>query len=232
MLAVAVGAFLLVLVALGATIWLLEKGGGIDRSAVREDFEGHSLNTSEWSKSEKVLGRSRLDADNVSVRDGKLVVRLPADTLEGGEVASRDFSGYGSYAVRMKVPNAPSSITGFFLYRAPDFEHEVDVEVRNDPSGEVAFTTYLGGSREPTNTEIMLLPFDPTAGFHTYRFDYRRDSVQFFADGKLVDAFSIGTPKETMRLRVNAWYPEWMGGKQPASDEYLYVDWIQMPEAG
>ena len=176
-------------------------------------------------------GRRGPSGPRLPLREGKLVVRLPADSLEGGEVASRDFSGYGSYAVRMKVPNAPSSITGFFLYRAPDFEHEVDVEVRNNRSGEVAFTTYLGGSREPTDTEIML-PFDPTAGFHTYRFDYQRDSVQFFADGKLVHAFSVGTPKETMRLRVNAWYPDWQGGKQPASDEYLYVDWIQMPEAG
>ena len=32
----------------------------------------------------------------------------------------------------------------------------------------------------------MTLPFDPTSGFHDYRFDYASNSVSFYADGKLM----------------------------------------------
>ena len=50
----------------------------------------------------------------------------------------------------MKLPHAPTSITGFFLYRAPDLEREIDIEVFNDPTGRVMFTTYSGGRQTHT----------------------------------------------------------------------------------
>ena len=46
------------------------------------------------------------------------------------------------------------------------------------------FSTYAGGKQ--THTPTMTLPFDPTSGFHDYRFDYASNSVSFYADGKLM----------------------------------------------
>ena len=43
---------------------------------------------------------------------------------------------------------------------------------------------YAGGKQ--TNTPTITLPFDPTSGFHDYRFDYASNSVSFYADGKLM----------------------------------------------
>jgi beta-glucanase (GH16 family) len=71
---------------------------------------------------------------------------------------SKEFYGYGSYAARMKIPNAPSSITGFFLYKAPDYQGEIDIELYNDGSRRIMFTTYAGGAR--THTQTTQLPFD------------------------------------------------------------------------
>jgi endo-1,3-1,4-beta-glycanase ExoK len=91
-----------------------------------------------------------------------LRIKLPARTLEGGEVLTNEL--HGSYGARMKLPNAPGSITGFFLYKAPDYESEIDIEIYNDSNRRIMFTTYAGGTQ--THTKTVSLPFDPTAGFH------------------------------------------------------------------
>lgn len=96
---------------------------------------------------------------------GNLQITLPKRSLEGGEILSDDLYGYGSYSARMKLPDVSSSITGFFLYKSPDYESEIDIELYNDSSGRIMFTTYAGGAQ--IHTETLPLGFDPTAGFHT-----------------------------------------------------------------
>ena len=189
----------------------------------RDDFA--SLESGRWRPTEKTLGRGRLEAENVAVDDGKLRLRLPAGTLEGGEVESTETYSYGSYAASIKAARAPSSITGFFLYAPPDFHTEIDVEIFNDPSGRVLFTTYANG--EQTNTVEKRLPFDATAGFHEYRIDLYPTKAEFSVDGRLLHTFDEGLPGDSMQLMVNAWYPDWLPGKEPEKDGHVQVDWIQ-----
>ena len=141
----------------------------------RDDFD--SFDTARWSKQEHTLGRSYLDPSNVFVHNGNLEMRLPSGTLEGAEIASVGLYQQGVYVTRMRLPYAPSSITAFFLYKSPDYEHEIDIELYNDSSRRIMFTTYSGGSM--TNHETIKLPFDPTRGFHNYRFDYGTGYVKF-----------------------------------------------------
>ncbi len=145
--------------------------------------------------------------------------------MNGSEIESKDLYGPGFYAARIKVPDAPSSITGFFLYYPPDLESEIDVEIYNDSSGKVLFTTYAGG--EQTHTETMQLPFDPTEGFHDYAFFYEEDSITFYVDGEPMQEYEGGLPAEHMKLYVNTWFPTWLSGEEPVSDHYVYVDWIE-----
>jgi beta-glucanase (GH16 family) len=159
------------------------------------------------------------------VESGKLRIRLPAGTLEGGEIESVEYYGYGSYAARIKAARAPSSITGFFLYAAPDFHAEIDVEIFNDESGRILFTAYADG--EQTNTVEKKLPFDATAAFHEYRIDLYPTRAEFSVDGRLVHTFREGLPGGSMKLMVNAWYPDWLPGERPETDGYTDVDWIQ-----
>jgi beta-glucanase (GH16 family) len=123
------------------------------------------------------------------------------------------------------VPDAPSSITGFFLYEPPDFESEIDIEIFNDPSGKILFTTYAGG--EQTHTETKELPFDPTKDFHDYALFYDRDSITFYVDGEPIQEYEGGLPERRMKLYVNSWFPKWLDGEKPNSDRYVYVDWIE-----
>ncbi len=193
-----------------------------------DDFA--SFETARWSRGDHTLGRSYLDPANVSVAEGNLRIALPARTFEGGEILTNDLHGYGSYSARMKLPNAPGSITGFFLYKAPDYESEIDIEVFNDSTRRIMFTTYAGGGQ--THTQTMTLPFDPTTGFHEYRFDYLDGpeaglaSVAFYVDGKEMRTWNTGVPRTSMHLMLNTWFPTWLDGKRPKKTAYTYVDSI------
>jgi endo-1,3-1,4-beta-glycanase ExoK len=188
------------------------------------------FDTTRWSKGDHMLGRSYLDPTNVDVDGQNLRIKLPARTLEGGEVLTNELHGYGSYGARMKLPNAPGSITGFFLYKAPDYESEIDVEIYNDSTRRIMFTTYAGGRQ--THTQTVSLPFDPTAGFHEYGFDYLNDpgtgkaSVTFYVDGVKMSSWDTGVPQTSMRLMLNSWFPSWLDGKRSKKTTYTYVDWI------
>lgn len=192
---------------------------------VREDFDEPELNSDRWKATTRDLGRGGLAPENIGIENGQLRLALPEETLNGSEIESRDLYGPGFYAARIKVPDAPSSITGFFLYYPPDLASEIDIEIYNNPSGKVLFTTYAGG--EQTHTRTMQLPFDPTEDFHDYAFFYGEDSITFYVDGEPMQEYKGGLPEESMKLYVNTWFPTWLDGEEPDSDRYTYVDWIE-----
>lgn len=191
--------------------------------------EFDSFDTNRWTKGDHRLGRSYLDPENVSVSGGNLQIKLPKRSLEGGEVLSQDLYDYGSYSARMKLPDAPSSITGFFLYKSPDYESEIDIEIYNDSSGRIMFTTYAGGAQ--THTETLSLGFNPTAGFHEYAFSYDQSSITFYVDGRPRKTWNDGLPSNSMHLMVNAWFPSWLSGRKPRTDKLLLVDQIEHTQA-
>jgi hypothetical protein len=51
--------------------------------------------------------------------------------------------------------------------------------------------------------------------------------AEFSVDGRLLHTFAEGLPGDSMRLMVNAWYPDWLPGKESREDGYTYVDWIR-----
>ncbi len=182
-----------------------------------------SFEEARWIKSQHALGRGRFVPDNVSVGNGKLRMKIPARTLDGAEIESKEAYGYGTFVARMRTPVAPSSITAFFLYRSPDFEAEIDIEIFNN--GTAYYVTYAGGKK--THLVSKKLPFDPRKRFHTYRIDYYPRVVRFYVDGALVRRYTTGLPKGPMKLLVNTWFPEWLPGKAPPTDRHAVVNWIR-----
>ena len=179
-----------------------------------------------WETTDHRLGRGKVLPENVSMQGGKVRIKLPADTVNGGEIISKKLHGPGSlYTARIKVPDAPTSITGFFLYEPPDLESEIDIEIFNEPSGKILFTTYAGGKQ--THTKEKKLPFDPTKEFHEYAFSYGEDSAVFYVDGEEMQRFEGGIPDKEMQLYVNSWYPTWLETKKPTSDRYAEIEWIE-----
>jgi hypothetical protein len=189
----------------------------------REDFD--SLDPDRWKKDENKLGRGQFQSDNADTKDGNLRLKIPKKDFDGAQISSEKKYGYGSYTARIKVPDAPTSITGFFLYEPPDFQSEVDIEIHNDPKGKILFTTYADG--EQTHTRTMDLPFDPTKKFHDYGFEYRKDEIIFHVDDRPMTTFEEGIPDRPMNLYVNTWYPQWLAGKETSQDRSVLVDSIE-----
>ena len=191
-------------------------------TSFRDDF--NSFNSNRWIKSDHVQGLTDFDPDNVVVDNGLLRLRVPADTTNGGQIESRDYYSYGTFRARMKVADASSSITGFYLYRSPDLYSEIDIEVYNDGTGNVDFVTYVDGQR--THNVSKDFRFDPSADFHNYRIDYNPGSVQFYVDGNLRQTWTDGVPSTSMKLLVNTWFPSWLSGQAPDTGRATRIDWI------
>ncbi len=189
----------------------------------RDDFA--TLDAERWVTITRPFGKGAVDAANVAVASGMLGVKLPAGRLDGGELRTTSLYRFGSFRARMKVADAPSSLTAFFLYKAPDYQSELDIEIFNDTTRRVMFTTYSGGAQ--TNTVMQTLPFDPTAGFHEYAIEYDTSSVRFLVDGALMQSWSKSVTRSAMYLYVNAWFPSWLAGERPATDRFTLVDWIE-----
>ena len=98
----------------------------------RDDFA--SLDPERWVTITRPFGHGAVDAANVAVTGGLLGVKLPAGRLDGGEVRTTSLYRFGSFRARMKVANAPSSLTAFFLYKAPDYQSELDIEILSQGS--------------------------------------------------------------------------------------------------
>jgi len=191
-------------------------------TSFRDDFD--SFDSSKWIKSDHVQERTDFDPNNVVVDNGYLRFRVPAGTTGGAEIESRDYYGYGTYRARMRMADAPSSITGFFLYSGTDPFSEIDIEVYNDGTGNVDFVTYVDGQR--THNVSKDFRFDPSADFHNYRIDYNPGSVQFYVDGNLRQTWTDGVPSTSMKLLVNAWFPSWLSGQAPDTGRATRIDWI------
>jgi beta-glucanase (GH16 family) len=185
-----------------------------------------AFNAKRWAVGEHQLGRSMLSAANVSVAGGALSLALPAGTTDGAEIRSQSTFTSGVASARLQVPNAPSSITGFFLYAPPDYASEIDIEVFNDPSGTVMFSTYAGGSQ--THTETRALGFDPTAAPHDYEIKWGAGRVTFRVDGAAVRTWTTGVPTAPMNLFANAWFPAWLDGLAPVETRGAVFDQIRM----
>jgi endo-1,3-1,4-beta-glycanase ExoK len=191
-------------------------------TSFRDDF--NSFNSNRWIKSDHMQGLTDFDPDNVLVDNGLLRLRVPADSTNGAQIESMDYYSYGTFRARMRVADVPSSITGFYLYRSPDLYSEIDIEVYNDGTGNMDFVTYADGQR--THYVSKDFRFDPSADFHTYRFDYNPDSIQFYIDGTLRQTWMDGVPSASMKLLVNTWFPDWLSGQAPDTARATRVDWI------
>ena len=194
-----------------------------DNFTIIDDFD--FFNNTLWRKTNHFIENTKINSENVSVENGLLKIKLPKNLLEGGEVQSRRILGFGSYEIRMKLPDVPSSITGFFLYKAPSLYNEIDIEIYNEKDKGYFLTTYSDGKKQ--NLFEGKLSFDPTKDFHNYRIDYFQDSLKFYVDNVLVKEWTDGYTDEKMYLLVNIWYPDWLDKKPPTMDSYLEIEWIR-----
>lgn len=177
-----------------------------------------------WSIGVHPLGRGHLRAENVTFGETP-VLSLSADAHDGAEIASAARHGHGVFEARMRTPRAPGSLSAFFLYEGVEGGNdEIDIEIHNDGSRRILFTTWAAGVQ--TNAGTATLAFDPADGFHDYRIEWRPGLARFSVDGQVLQEFRHGIPANHMFVMANAWWPAWLSGPLLASARRLEIEHV------
>ncbi|KAF7537458.1 hypothetical protein G7Z17_g12846 [Cylindrodendrum hubeiense] len=148
---------------------------------------------------------------------------------------------WGSYRAGMKLTATNGTCAAFFWYfndtqeidmefLSREFDSEegvypVNLVVQSKQSKEAGYDASKTGTFKRVN-----LDFDPTAGFHEYRFDYTPGKVMFYTDSKQIAAMEGGDmPSAAGHLILQHWSngnPKWSGGP-PAKDAMLRVSYVK-----
>lgn len=186
-----------------------------------DDF--NYLDSSKWEKTNYSTPYTSYVPENVTVIDGNLICKAPANEFKGGELLTLKRFGYGKYRARLKISNIPNTVFSFYLYNHkggnPD---EIDVEFYGSNTHQINFNSWKDGYLV---SAILDLTFDASADFHTYGFDYYKDRIDFIIDGVIVHTLNTNIPSTEMYMLCTAYSPSWMGA-MPNSDGFLYIDWI------
>ncbi|KXJ97695.1 glycoside hydrolase family 16 protein [Microdochium bolleyi] len=168
--------------------------------------------------------------------------RLVNDMVTVSEVATaKPHHTFGTYRASIKVTDVPGTCTAFFWYF--NDTQEIDVEFlsydfnRDNNSFPVNLvlqsmqSAQAGHDASGTKDfKKVSLPFDPTTGFHEYRFDYVPGKVKFFADGKeLAEMTGDSVPTTSGHLLLSHWSngnPRWSHGP-PTRDATSTVNYVK-----
>ncbi|KAK0610772.1 concanavalin A-like lectin/glucanase domain-containing protein [Immersiella caudata] len=216
------------------------------------------LRTSEWrpqtynktaASSRGDYGRFYSNASTLASIEGpdpglQLIVssQIVNGLVRSGEVAAKrqDFF-HGSYRASIKLSPEPGTCAAFYWYfndtqeidmefLSKDFRPEnnsypVNIVLHSSLSLATGFDAVKAG----TWTQAYL-PFNPTDGFHEYRFDFLPNVVYFYADGKyLTKMDGAAVPTVGGQLLLTHWSngkATWTGGP-PKKDVVMSIEYVK-----
>lgn len=178
----------------------------------REDFNGEVLNKSlwgfdigdgcdinlcGWGNSE----RQYYHSDNVSLRDGHLVIRADVDNeskrIQSGKITTRNkfAQRYGRFEARIKVPGGLGLWPAFWLMperQEKSWPLEGEIDILERPGRDMTdLRTVIGaahfGEVWPGNThfaQFLIMPQPWHEDFHIYAVDWSEGQLTWSVDGR------------------------------------------------
>jgi beta-glucanase (GH16 family) len=64
--------------------------------------------------------------------------------------------------------------------------------------------------------------------FHEFAIRWSAASLEFIADGKMLDRWTQDYPLAPMRLMASIWWPRWLTCTPIPEGRELHIDWIRM----
>jgi beta-glucanase (GH16 family) len=184
--------------------------------------------------------------DGTEYQGSLFLMTVPAEKREGGEIISLSNGyGLGLYEARIKATSVPYAVNAFFFrdytknppLTGTTVNHlEIDFEMLAQEfgrdSGKVRIPLHGNGAH--SKNYIIDVKFNPSKGFHNYCFIRKQDQIEIYIDGALVRTYtsanSDGVPMYNGggRIWLNVWTGlPWTGGKPPAMDATMVVDWVR-----
>lgn len=184
-----------------------------------------TLNASNWQLANYAGGYGSYQPANVSVAGGKLAIKVPANTKNGGQIIGKTSYKYGTFSTSMKTCPQAGALSTFWLYQRSSANDEIDIEVHGTVAG---FTVYKQGVKKWSKS--VSLGFDPSAAFHQYKIVWSANAVTFYVDNaqKATYTTTAGIPTQPMYVLASVWWPTWLTGGTSASATYGYYDWIKV----
>jgi endo-1,3-1,4-beta-glycanase ExoK len=180
--------------------------------------------------------------DAVSAADGHLKMTL---SDRGGkirpigcpEMHTVTPTGYGIYETRMKTAAGSGLNTNMFTYIGPPTggrQHdEIDFEFLGKDPHTVQLNYWTAG--KGGHEYIDQLGFDAAAAFHDYSFDWEKDKIAWYVDGKKVHETAAGAtdlPVTPQRIYVSLWSgsaieDSWLGLFTYSKPVTAEVEWVK-----
>lgn len=177
-----------------------------------DEFDGKSVDTDKWMFRQDSVFNSTQKDENVSVRDGKLIIALKAEKAGkknytgGGVISKREFL-YGYYEARFKLPATRGWHTSFWMSSTGTDEkhvriggagpHELDVcEHESYKRDEYKRSLWMrkpkaGSDLKPIGTWKAIHTPDLTTDFHTWGCEFTPTTLRYFFDGKEIEHWDI-----------------------------------------
>lgn len=186
--------------------------------------------------------------ENVTFDDGAMQLIIDespnpaADKVpySGGEYRSKQTYGYGRYEVVMKAIKNDGVVSSFFTYTGPydgDPWDEIDFEVLGKDTTKVQLNYFRNG--KGGHEKMIDLGFDASEDFHTYAFEWHKNSIIWYVDGKEVfrrENEDLPVTKQKIMMNawpgkgVNDWLKEFKDDNLPLTAEYKSIKYTPFAE--
>ncbi|GIO37715.1 beta-glucanase [Paenibacillus antibioticophila] len=152
--------------------------------------------------------------------------------IVGSEYKTRGNYHYGKYEVRMKPAKNIGIVSSFFVYTGPSFGtpwDEIDIEFLGKDTTKVQLNYYTDGVGG--NEKIIDLGYDASEQFHDYAFEWTKEAINWYIDGKLVHTATENLPVTPAKMMMNLWngtgVDEWLGPYDGASPLTASYEWVK-----
>ncbi len=221
-------------------IWAFTSASGSEAGSVKDNFT--TFNTEFWKKTDGYSNGDMFNCtwreDNVSFAgNGLMTLSLTSPSpgeYDGAEYRSLDKYSYGRYEIRMKPAAHPGVVSSFFTYTGPSEGEpwdEIDIEFLGKNTRQVQLNYFTDGTGG--HEQVIDLGFDASQEFHWYAFDWKRDSITWYIDGRPVHTATENIPSTPGRMMMNLWngtgVDSWLepfDGKVPLHayyDQFRYI---------
>ncbi len=177
----------------------------------------------------------------LSQENNTLVITLSPKAAEKrpiscGEIQSRETFHYGRYEARLKAASGRGLNTAFFTYTGPPhgnkIHDEIDFEILGKNTRRVDITYWHNGKQ--AKVQKIDLGFDAATSFNTYAFEWRKDSLKWFINDKLVYETPEDTdiPDQPSKIFLSLWSggPEkkdWLGIFTYEEPKQAHIQWVK-----
>lgn len=206
------------------------------------EFKAHTPGT--WEKSTGYSNGLPFDCawsgENISFDGKEMELKLTKDQAGkklGSEYKTSATYHYGRYEIRMKAAKSSGIVSSFFTYTGPSFGtpwDEIDIEFLGKDTTKVQLNYYTNGIG---GHEVLIdLGYDAAEEYHNYAFEWRKDSIKWYIDDKLVHTATENLPVTPGKIMMNLWngigVDEWLGAYDGTSPLTAKYEWMKFTPYG